>query len=360
MERRLTDYKQEMLKLMKRLGVFQLARNFTRKRLRILCYHGIWMNDEQSNPFNFLFMRGETFSRRMSLLKGLGYPVLPLTEALKRLDDGSLPDASVVITIDDGWYGTFQHMAPVLNAHGFPATIYLTTYHAENGTAVFGVALQHILVTAPKRVLAGGATHIDSLAGRDHDLDDPVARDFVYDQVADFAESRLGAQERDGLLADIASVLQYDWEQIASSRQFGLMSLTEARECAADRLVSFQLHTHRHRVRHDGRSCIAEELADNRKRLSLVSNVPARHFCYPSGKWQNEDFAPLESAGVRSATTTDNGLCSRTTHRLALPRVLDGEKVSDIEFEAELCGLMEIRRMLVSALRNKRQTSRTV
>ena len=358
MERRLTDYKQGILKLLKGLGLFQLARYVTRKRLRILCYHGIWMDDRQPNPFNFLFMRSETFSRRMDLLDRLGYPVLPLEEALERLGDGSLPDSAVVITIDDGWYGTFRYMAPTLTARGFAATIYLTTYHAENGTPVFGVALQHILVTSPERVLDGDATRIESLNGRSHDLDNPVARDFVYDQVAAFAESRLNAHERVDLLADIASTLEYDWACAASSRQFGLMSLSEARECSKDGLLTFQLHTHRHRVRHNGASCAALEIADNRQRLLRISDAPTRHFCYPSGQWQSEDFAPLEAAGVRSATTTDNGLCSHKTHRLALPRVLDGERISDIEFEAELCGLMELRRTVIAALRGQPRTAK--
>lgn len=301
-------------------------------------------------------MRRETFARRMALLEQLGYPVLSLEKALERLDDGSLPNAAVSITIDDGWYGSFQHMVPLLKAHGFPATIYLTTYHAENGTAVFGVALQHILVTAPQRVLMGNATPIESLTGQTYDLDDPVERDLVYEEIAAFAESRLNAHERDGLLAEIASTLKYDWQLVAACRQFALMSLTEAKACLDGPLVTFQLHTHRHRVRENGLSCLPKELADNQKCLAQVCDTPARHFCYPSGEWQPEDFAPLEAAGVKSATTTDNGLCSRRAHRLALPRVLDGERVSEIEFEAELCGLMEIRRVLFSAMRRKPQT----
>jgi|GEM_PF-2824765 len=59
----------------------------------------------------------------------------------------------------------------------------------------------------------------------------------------------------------------------------------------------------------------------------------------------------MSELGVKSAATTQSGLVEKDSHRYALPRVLDGEAVSELEFEAELSGLNEMLRRLLRAIR---------
>ena len=58
----------------------------------------------------------------------------------------------------------------------------------------------------------------------------------------------------------------------------------------------------------------------------------------------------MAALGIKSATTIEPGLNYADTPRFALKRVVDGHPVSDIEFEAEMTGFMEI----VRALRERR------
>jgi hypothetical protein len=58
----------------------------------------------------------------------------------------------------------------------------------------------------------------------------------------------------------------------------------------------------------------------------------------------------LAALGVKSATTIEPGLNYPDTPRFALRRLMDGHPVSDVEFEAEMTGFMEI----VRALRERR------
>ena len=58
----------------------------------------------------------------------------------------------------------------------------------------------------------------------------------------------------------------------------------------------------------------------------------------------------MAAVGVKSATTIEPGLNYPDTPRFALRRLMDGHPVSDIEFEAEMTGFMEI----VRALRERR------
>jgi hypothetical protein len=111
------------------------------------------------------------------------------------------------------------------------------------------------------------------------------------------------------------------------------------------------LHTHRHRFPTDETQA-KRELEDNRAVLQpLVCGKPLIHFCYPSGRWSEQHFALLSDAGIASATTCDAGLNYPTTHHLALRRFLDNEYVSQIEFEAEMCGFLDILRRLRQYLR---------
>ena len=97
------------------------------RRLPILCYHGIAVDDEDRwDPA--LFMSQSTFERRMRLLREGRYHVVTLTEGLRRLREGRLAPRSVAITFDDGNHDFFTRALPVLKRYGLPATVYLTSF----------------------------------------------------------------------------------------------------------------------------------------------------------------------------------------------------------------------------------------
>src|SRR5271163_1599289 len=86
-------------------GVFAAvkASQWRNQRLLILCYHGISFEDEHEWS-SALYLSPATFRERMRILAQGGYHVLPLGEALERLENGTLPPKSVAITFDDGGY----------------------------------------------------------------------------------------------------------------------------------------------------------------------------------------------------------------------------------------------------------------
>jgi len=109
-----------------------------------------------------------------------------------------------------------------------------------------------------------------------------------------------------------------------------------------------QLHSHRHRVPIDDRQAAADEIDENRSALAKYTHGPFEHFCYPSGVFDPAQFACLSAKGIRSATTTEVGFARSTSHRFALPRLLDSERITPLEFEAEMSGFLELlRRMRV-------------
>lgn len=335
------DVKKIALRLAKYSGLFALARRVTAAQPRILAYHGIWLGEAHFG--NFLYMSAATFARRMALLQQWRYPVVTLAAATQTGSAQSLPACATVITIDDGWYGTYAEMLPVLERHGFPATIYLTTYYCLQQAPVIDVALQYAFarvdgtrypaLTLPAYQL--GPLPLTTAAERQAAL--TASLDKVTALHAD--------SERQALVQALYAGLGLDYAGVIADRRFHLMTPAQVADAAA-RGCSIELHTHRHRISHAGQDCLDEEIAINRDHIKAMTGREPVHFCYPSGRFTPSLWPTLAQAGIASATTTDIGLVAADAPPYALPRILDGQDITDLEFEAELCGFMELLRRL--------------
>ena len=91
--------------------------------LRILMYHRIADTLEK----DILAVTPFAFARQMAWLKSEGWQVLPLREALLRLEQGALPDRAAALTFDDGYRDNYEEAFPVLARLGFPATVFPVT-----------------------------------------------------------------------------------------------------------------------------------------------------------------------------------------------------------------------------------------
>jgi peptidoglycan/xylan/chitin deacetylase (PgdA/CDA1 family) len=68
----------------------------------------------------------EAFAAQMRLLKKNGYHTISLEDMAGWLEsDNSLPRKGVVITFDDGFKNIYTHAYPILEEHGFSATVFL-------------------------------------------------------------------------------------------------------------------------------------------------------------------------------------------------------------------------------------------
>ena len=104
--------------------------------------------------------------------------------------------------------------------------------------------------------------------------------------------------------------------------------------------MTIELHTHRH-VTPPSAAAAQSELAENRRQIVRLTGREPRHFCYPSGHCDGWCREWIESAGVRSATTTDPGLDYPSTPRLQLNRFNDGEAVPQPTIEAAKVSVTE-------------------
>jgi peptidoglycan/xylan/chitin deacetylase (PgdA/CDA1 family) len=287
-------------------------------------------------------MRPETFTRRLQCLVQKGFPVLLLAEALARLDGGSLPAGSTVITIDDGFFSVYRLAVPLLERFHCPATIYVYSYYCDLRVPVFRLCLQYMFWKTnaeqlDMRPLGIGRSDVVSLS-------DPRLRGDVLWEITRFGEERANEEGRQQICRRLSEQLRVDYDHILSARLMSVMNREELRELAG-RGFDLQLHTHHH-VFPEEEAAALREIEENRAVLESLSPNPAVHFCYPSGMWSARKFPWLAAAGVRSATTCQPGLNTRSTPRFALFRFLDSEDISHIEFEAEVYGFAEALRIV--------------
>jgi peptidoglycan/xylan/chitin deacetylase (PgdA/CDA1 family) len=306
---------------LKAMGVFALARRLPGPRLPIICYHGVWLGGSEFAG-DSMFMLAPTFEARLALIKRLGYRVISLDEAVDMLT-GKRPWSrdALVITIDDGWFSTYHAMLPVLRRYGFPATLYCDTANLVRGTPVLHVMVRYL------RMIFGRAGM-------------PEAAERAYRRAMD---ADLPRADRMDALQEFAGELGFDVAPYEQERIFTYMTPDELAS-AKKAGLAIGLHTHRHTMHDLTSAAIGAEISDNRRSLAQIlamSPDEFQHFCYPSGVYDAGSQAILASLGVTSATSGEPRLARPTDDPLLLPRIMDGEQLTPIEFEAEILGIGE-------------------
>jgi len=311
-----------------------LARSeWRRRRLLILCFHGIAMHDEHE-CFD-MYITAANLRRRLQLVVDTGCAVLPLAEAIRKLQSGDLPPRAVAITFDDGSRDFYVLGFPIVESFGFPVTLYLTTYYMDFNRPIFDPMCSYLLWKGQEL----GYLDWPEVFGQRIALDD-AGRRRAQGQIMDYAlEHKLSGAQKDDLLRALAGRLHCDYEELCRQRVLHLMNIGEIRDLVT-RGLDVQYHTHRHRM-HRSRKGMFRELDKNRGRIAAVTDAEPRHFCYPGGFYLPEHVGYLREYGILSAVTCKPGLCTLETDPLLLPRLVVTRSLSDLEFGAWLSGSAE-------------------
>ncbi|HWM10365.1 MAG TPA: polysaccharide deacetylase family protein [Solirubrobacteraceae bacterium] len=99
--------------------------------VRILLYHRV---ADDGDP---LAVRPARFREQMDFLAAAGYHAVDVLAALALLDGGDVPSRTIGLSFDDAFADVGGEALPVLEAHGFRATVFVTT-GVTDGRHAFG------------------------------------------------------------------------------------------------------------------------------------------------------------------------------------------------------------------------------
>ena len=330
-----SSLKKSAMRTLRSAGVYTVAGNSARRRNRllILCYHGIALTDEDKWA-GYLFISAQKFRERLACLRDMKTNVLPLEEALARLDDGSLPPQSIAITFDDGFYDFLHHAVPILAEFGFPCTLYLTTFYSGLKFPIINLVIDYLLWKS-------GRTSIDF---PEQGITTPMpTSDWIQRQeatrtlLAYLNSAGFDTEAKNEFACTLATRFGIDYREIVKSRFAQILTPDEAAQVSRSG-IDIQLHTHRHRTPSD-RELFIKEITENRDRITDISGKAPTHFCYPSGNYDRMFLPWLRDCNVKSATTCDRGFALQSSEPLLLPRVLDDSNMDIVEFEGIVSGL---------------------
>src|SRR5512141_2037257 len=101
------------------------------RQVPILMYHSL---TERAQPrFRKFALAPALFTEQMTYLAQQGYTTLTISQYVSARKTGvALPESVVALTFDDGFADFYSEALPVLQQHGFVATLYIATAFVGN------------------------------------------------------------------------------------------------------------------------------------------------------------------------------------------------------------------------------------
>lgn|GEM_PF-1021688 len=145
------------------------------QRIPVLVYHHI-LPDAQNRNFreNAFVVSEENFRAQMRYLHDNGFYTPTHSELEDFLYNGlNLPQNSVMIHFDDGYYSNFVYAYPILQAFGLRATIFFITHTIEDlGDTQPLINHDALTFTAAKTI--AGTEDVFEIASHTHNMHDPL------------------------------------------------------------------------------------------------------------------------------------------------------------------------------------------
>lgn len=310
--------------LFKLTGLHRLAIPFTRGVGAILMFHRVRPAVTQDfAPNRLLEITPEFFDALLTRLAALGFAIITLDEALRRLEPGQerpgqeRDEPFAVLTFDDGTRDTRDFALPILERHQAPFTAYITTGFADRSARLWWVELEEAVRRLPHIAAEIDGEAVSLLARTP--TEKAAAFDDLYRRLIHGPEERLldviGRLVADAGLRSEALVdeLCLDWAGIES--------------LACHPLCTIGVHTLTHaRLAKHGEATVRRELTESRRVIEAHIGKEARHLAYPVGDPASagaREFAIAEELGFASAVTTRPGMIfpEHHAHLRALPRL---------------------------------------
>lgn len=269
------------------------------------------------SPNAILQVKPEFLDFTIKRVRQLGFDIVDIGEALRRVESDAPETPFAVFTFDDAYRDNFRYALPILRRNQCPFTLYVPTALVDGVGEVWWQALEDIIAsqTAVAVTYAGETDYLPTatLAEKNETFDE------LYRRMRAMPEA-----DRVDLIRTLAS--QYGFDLEAHCREL-IMDWAELKIFANEQLCTLGAHT----VHHYELSKLAPADARNEIEQSLrvmkaqFGKTPV-HLSYPIGSpaaCGPREFEMARDLGLRSGVTTSpGGLYARHRDSLfSLPRI---------------------------------------
>jgi peptidoglycan/xylan/chitin deacetylase (PgdA/CDA1 family) len=146
------------------------------RHVPVLMYHSV--SEHPPTATRRLSVHPREFDAQLRLLRREGFTAVPFGEYAAALTGGTpLPERTVVLTFDDGYADFHEQALPVLDAHGFTATVFVTTGWLDDaGDDAAGRPLDRMLSWSQVRELDSAGVEIGAHSHSHAQLDQLPSR----------------------------------------------------------------------------------------------------------------------------------------------------------------------------------------
>ena len=250
-------------------------------------------------------------------VRQLGFDIVDLDEALRRIEADTAGKPFVVFTFDDAYRDNLVHALPILRHLECPFTLYVPTALADGLGEVWWQALEDIIAAQPGIAVPGErGSEVFDLRGASRKRE---AYDVIYWRMRGMPEPR-----RVAFIRDLAASYGYD---LGRQCRDLIMNWGELKTLAAEPLCTIGAHTvHHYELAKLPEAEARNEIAQSLGVIAEQFGTAPRHLSYPIGDPAaagEREFKMAADMGFASAVTTrPGGLYAADRRRLtALPRI---------------------------------------
>ncbi len=286
----------------------RLAMPRTAPRVAILMYHRVV--EPANDPWK-MCVSPRRFREQMSVLRRHCEVIdlVSLPAALLRSRTRPL----VAVTFDDGYRDNLENALPILAAAGVPATLFLATDGVDSAEPRWWDVLADLVMESrlppSLDMTVGGARVLWSRAeGPD------ALRNRLWETL-----SRLDVRET---AARIRQLCEWAGHEPVHDLLRLPLSAEEVGVLIKGGFVKLGSHSASHlRMPVRDASTCAQELLRSKEACELLAGAPATLFAFPYGEYDPSSIDLVKTAGFGLACTSDEGLATRASNSLALPRL---------------------------------------
>lgn len=296
----------------------RLIRHYSRARGVIFTLHRVLPDDPADfSPNAILQVKPEFLEFATLRVRQLGFDIVDMDEAARRLESDEPGKRFAVFTFDDAYRDNLRYALPILRRQQVPFTLYVPTALVDGVGEVWWQALEDII--AGQNALAvtyAGDTEYHATATLE---EKHAAYASLYRRMRTIPEA-----DRVKLIRDLAG--QYGFDLVRHCREL-IMDWSELRTFAADPLCTIGAHTvHHYELSKLGPADARNEIEQSIRILKAQFGKTPLHLSYPIGSGTAagpREFGLARDLGLRTAVTTRPGaLYASSRHALhALPRV---------------------------------------